>query len=272
MHAAQMFGLATRGNQTASGQDALANAQIDVNLALPILVLPFKLNGQIGMLGGSLPWGGVSGKLTQGPQRFTASNTGFGDALVFALVGLYNMPALKPEDYARHHAGTSLGFVGKASIPTGSRSSQRPLNLGANRWAFTAGLPLTVSLTDTYVDPGYAGIEIMPSVTVYTPDNDPFGPAARVTKRPYYQLEMHATKNLSAKTFVSFDVAAGTGGATRTDGIDNNNTTSGVGIGLTAATMLSGSIELRGTVGTVVVRNATGFDTDLFRIGLTKAF
>lgn len=272
VRAAQLWGIATRGNTTASGQDALINAQIDVNMAIPLMVLPFSLGGNMGVLGAALPMGKVTGRVTAGQQTLRASDSGLADAQVFALVGLVNMPSLKAEDYVKKQAGTTLALITKASIPIGSHSGQRALNLGANRWAFTAGLPLNIALTDSYVDPGYASIEIMPSVTFYTPDNDPFGAALRVTKKPYYLLEMHVTKNLSAKTFVSFDVLAGTGGATRTDGIANNDTTEGVGVGVTMATMLSSSIELRGSVGTVLAKNATGFNTDLFRIGLTKAF
>jgi hypothetical protein len=265
-----LFGLGTRGNTSVDTGTILANADLDVNIALPMYVTNFSLGGQAATVGVTLPIGEVKGQVQAGPNRLTAKDSGIGDLGLFAIVGLHNMPSLKPEAYVTHKAGLAVALMGMATVPTGHYSSARPLNVGANRWSFRASMPMTLSLTDTYVDPKYASIELMPSVTFYTTNNDVYGPAGRQSQSPLFMQEGHVTRNLSPKTFVSFDALVIHGGSTKTDGISNNDRKSGLGIGATIATMISSSVELRATYGASVARNATGIDTKMLRVGLTK--
>lgn len=270
--AAAVFGVFTRGNASVDTGTILADADIDVNLALPMYIKGISIGGQAATVGVILPAGEVKGQVQVGPTRLGAKDSGIGDLTVFAMVGLHNMPSLSLQDYVTHKAGVSVAGLLKVSTPTGSYSSARPLNLGGNRWVIQAALPMTFALTETNVDPKYGSIEIMPSVTFYTENDDVFGAAQRQTQSPLFMLEAHVTKNLSPKTFVSLDLLAIDGGKTKTDGISNNDVKRGLGLGGTIATMITPSIEFRATYGASVARNDTGLDTDMLRVGITKVF
>lgn len=197
--------------------------------------------------------------------------TGFGDAQLGFVYGVHGTPALTPADYANHRPGLAVNLLAKIFFPTGKYSSQRSVNVGANRWALRLGVPIVYAIGDRMADPHLITIEAMPTVTFYTANDEPFG-ASRTKQKPLFIFEGHLTRGFTPSFWASLDLLWREGGEVRIDGIGADNSQSAVSLGTTGTFVLPANLSLRLSAGKVIARNEHGPDGWMLRTIIGTAF
>jgi hypothetical protein len=182
---------------------------------------------------------------------------GFGDAQLGFVLGLHGTPSLSPRAYARHRPGLAVNLMGKLFIPTGAYSAGRPVNIGANRWAVRIGAPLVHAIGEGMADPRLATIELMPTVTLFGANDDPFE-AGRTRQKPLFILEGHLTRGFTPGFWASADLLWREGGEVVADGVAAGNSQSALSLGGTGTFDLGRDLSLRLSGGGVVARNRHG--------------
>ena len=197
--------------------------------------------------------------------------TGLGDAQLGFVLGVRGTPALVPSDYAAHPPGLAVNLLAKIFFPTGKYSSERPVNIGANRWALRLGVPIVYAIGDRMADPHLTTIEAMPTVTFYSANGEPFG-ARRTKQKPLYIFEGHLTRGFTRRFWGSLDLLWREGGELKVDGIEAGNSQSAVSLGATGTFALPANISLRLSAGKVIARNEHGPNGWMLRTIIGTAF
>lgn len=270
------YGIFLDGNSSFDPSTATDNA----NIAIDVLALQFthqiSVGGNASGLFAVLPVGRVDGDVTierplRPPVTLSGDSSGLGDIQLGAVIGLVGSPSLPIPQYVAFKPGFALGALGKVTIPTGSYSGDKAINLGTNRWIVQVGAPLGYYVGKSMLDPSLMTFELLPSVTFYGTNGDPFR-ADRQTQAPMFRLEAHATRNLNRALWIGIDAVASSGGKTTTDGVSDDNGKSSLELGGTVGFNLSKSFALKATYGGVVARNDNGLDGSGFRLVGTLIF
>ena len=198
-------------------------------------------------------------------------SSGLGDAQLGATVGLFGAPALDRTAYAELRPALSTSLLGRVYFPTGDYSSGRPVNLGSNRFSYQVGLPTTFMFGQSYRDPRLTALEVLPTLTFYGANEEPFG-ADRRTQAPLFSVEAHLTHSLPHRVWVSADLLYRDGGSSRTDGMDNHDPVHGWAAGGSAAVPFAGPTSLILTFEHAVRRWDSGPDGWWFRTALVAPF
>lgn len=200
-----------------------------------------------------------------------STSAGLGDAQLGATLGLVGAPALTPAAYADFRPMLSMSLLGRVFFPTGAYSDQQPANLGANRFSYQLGLPTTLMFGQSFRDPQLTALEVLPTVTFYSPNRAPFAADVR-TQAPLFSLEAHLTHNFTRRVWISADLLYRDGGESRTDGVDNEDPVHGFSAGGSAALPFVGRTSLILTYEHVVKRWDLGPDGWFFRTALVAPF
>ncbi len=174
-------------------------------------------------LGPGVPFPGVAGTTIQSPRV-----NGFADPYVAFRIGLVGAPALTLPEFVKHKPTFQMYALLGANIPIGDYKETRPANLGTNRWAIRAGLPMV----QPWGNPAKPTVlEVTPSVYFYTTNNDAQGAADERSQDPLFVVESHLTHNLTPKFWVGGDLRYQAGGETTTDDVDDDNASNHAGGG-----------------------------------------
>ena len=184
---------------------------------------------------------------------------------------MFGAPALDAHDYAAFRPALSMSLLGRVFLPTGDYSRGQPVNLGANRFSYQLGLPMTFMFGQSYRDARLTALEVLPTVTFYSPNHEPFGAAQR-TQAPMFSVEAHLTHNLPHRVWLSADLLYRDGGESRTDGVANGDPVHGWSAGASAALPFVGRTSLILTYQHVVKRWDSGPDGWFFRTALVAPF
>jgi hypothetical protein len=209
-------------------------------------------------------------EVTQGAGA-GGESSGLGDAQLGGTVGLFGAPALDRASYAAYRPLLSMSLLGRVYFPTGDYSPERPVNLGANRFSYQLGLPTTFMFGQSYRDPQLTALEVLPTLTFYTPNYEPFG-ADKRTQAPMFSVEAHLTHNLPHRVWVSADLLYRDGGESRTDGVDNDDPVHGLSAGASVNLPFVWSTSLSLSYQHVVKRWDSGPDGWWFRTALIAPF
>ncbi|MCU0622148.1 MAG: transporter, partial [Gemmatimonadales bacterium] len=236
-------------------QDILIlGADISSDVGALALVHNFSVAGRFAQAQVVGIFGGIDGSGTvqqgdQPPFTLNASESGFGDPMLWFRLGLVGAPALTLAEYATHVPDFQLYGLLTANVPIGSYESSRPLNLGTNRWAIRVGAPMVFPL----LDPKHPLLlEVVPSIFFYTTNTDPFRANAR-SQAPRLVLETHASYNLTPRLWVGGDVRYQWGAETTTDGVADDNRTSHGGLGAEVGYQFHPAFSLIAGYGAIVV-------------------
>jgi hypothetical protein len=174
--------------------------------------------------------------------------------------------------------------------PTGDYQNDRLVNIGTNRWTFRAGLPTTVRLSPNWAPGKTTTFEILPSVDLYTPNNDPAFPEFSIrgrqvgsrlakvlapdqtTQAPMGTLEMHLTHDLNKKLWVSLDSYSRLGGETSSDGTAGGNQQAWTALGATIGGSHWSKARLSFTGGAVLAGNDNSPDGWQLRLQFQQSF
>jgi hypothetical protein len=266
-----VYGISTEGNQTANPGQIIKGADLDVNLGVLQYTHTFSIKGQQSAAFGILPFGEVNGSVNLPRNTLSASSSGIGDAQLGCVFGVIGSPALPAESFAVFKPGFAMGLLGKLGMPTGEYDEEKVLNLGANRWSVQLGLPAAYSIGKSSLDPSLTRFEILPSVTFYTDNDDPYH-ADECEQEPLFNLEAHITRNLHQAVWVSLDALYTYGGETTTDGIADDNSQRAFSLGGTVNFSFSKSGCIKFSYGETIERNDSGADGSMVRAVLSYVF
>ena len=253
-----------RGDETPEPGTIEPGAHIDTDTLVFRYVQTFGLAGRPVSPFLILPVGQV--RSTGAP-----ASAGFGDMQIGGSVGLIGAPALSPEAFAAFRPGFGMALLGRIYLPTGAYAASQPVNLGSNRLAYQLGLPSVFAVGTSYRDPSLTSLEVLPTVTLYGINHDPFG-AGRTTKDALFSVETHLTHNFSRRVWMSADLLYRLGGETRTDGMPDHNGARGLSGGLSAAVPLLSKSSLIFSYQHVIERRDNGPDGWFFRSALVAPF
>jgi hypothetical protein len=253
-----------RGNETPEPGSIVPGADIDTDILVFRYARTFDVAGRAVTPFLILPMGEV--RSTAAPK-----SSGFGDMQVGGTIGLIGAPALSPEKFAAFKPGFGIGLLGRAYFPTGAYSAGKHVNLGSNRAAYQLGLPAVFATGRSYRDPALTSLEILPTLTFYSANEDPFG-AQRSSKDVLFSVEAHLTHNLSRRVWVPADMLYRLGGETKTDGRSDGNGMHGWSAGLSAAVPFVSKTSLIFSYQRVIERSDNGPDGWFFRTALVAPF
>lgn len=160
----------------------------------------------------------------------TAAN-GFGDPTIAATINVFGAPELAAKEYLRHDLDLSVNIGLNITMPLGEYDSDELLNIGSNQWKTRISVPIVKSL-GRWVPGKRTTLELMPAIT-FISDNDS-AQGNRIEQDPVTSLELHLTRDLTQKAFISLDytringgdeqfISKSTGLSVReTDGLDAN--------------------------------------------------
>ena len=259
------------GNQTASSGHVIQGSDLDLSLTVLQYTHTFKFMDQQGALFCVLPFGEIDGSLRLPGSTISASSSGLGDMQLGCVVGLHGSPSLPRSEYTSYDPGFAYGLLGRVYMPTGEYDEDKALNLGANRWGFQFGVPVSYDFGESFVDPSGTKLELIPSVTFYTDNDEPFN-ADKTEQDPLFNIEGHLIHNFNKAIWASLDSLYTFGGETTTDGVDGDDRQQALFLGGTINVSVSNSTSFKFSYGETVDRNDDGPDGSMCRFNLSIMF
>lgn len=264
--ALNVYGMFGRGNASFNpGSVGAAGAEVDVDGSIIEYSHGFALQGNSGSLLVSLPFGTAIRSVNVGSMSQRDSRSGIGDMQLTAAFGFLGSPALKEKDYETYRPRFAASLLTRLYVPTGEYDRTSPVNLGQNRWALQAGLPLAYYFADSFSDPSLTSLELIPSMIFYGDNNQP-PTGNHSSQAPLLQLEGHITRNLNEAVWVSLDALLIEGGETTTDGVSDHNRQRSFSLGATASVALSDAVAATLSYSDAVSRNSSGVRGHVIRL------
>lgn len=257
------FWVVKRGDETPEPGSFVAGTEIDTDVVVFRYAETFDLAGRAFTPFAILPVGRV--RATGAPE-----SSGFGDVQLGATLGLVGAPALSREEYAAFAPRMGASLLVRAFLPTGAYDQATPVNLGSNRAAFQLGLPSYVATGTSFRDPDLLSLEVLPTVTFYQDNDEPFG-GGRSEKDPLLTVEAHVIRAFGTRTWASADLLYRYGGKTRTNGVEDAGM-DGWSAGGSLAFPFAGRTSLILTYQHVIERQDDGPDGWFFRTALVAPF
>ena len=224
----------------------LPGANVRSNVGVLTYARFFALAGQLSQVYASAIYGSIGGSTVRVVNGVRASvpaprQTGFANPLVGVAVGLTGTPALDAAAFAKHAQTFQVYGLIEVAPRLGMYDENKPLNPGTNRWTFRVGLPLVAP----FGNPKHlVWLEVVPSVSMFTPNDAPFGPAERRTQVPLWVVAGTVSYNITKPCWFALDLRGQAGGETTTDDIPDDNQI--------------GTLALAGTLGYSFLRKLTG--------------
>ncbi|MCI0441821.1 transporter [bacterium] len=210
------------------------------------------------------------GTVTAGGQTvtFDVSESGFADPIVNFKFGLIGTPPLKLPEFAKTPQRLQLSALASFSIPIGEYDGERFINLGTNIWAIRLGTPFVAPL----IDPRRPWLlEVIPSITFFSDNDDPTGDATVREEDPLFAIETHLTHNFTPKFWAGVDLRYRYGGETTTDGIADDNKSDVLGGGFTLGYSITPKTSVQATYGNVLTEN-DGSELEMIRVKVVIMF
>ncbi len=265
------YGLFVSGNTVFGSGIINRNADLNMKIGVAQYTRSFSLGGRSAGAFAIVPFGDVTTEFNGPFTGLRGDSSGLGDVILGGIVALKGVPGMTRREYAAFDPGLSIGALAKVTLPTGTYSNSKAVNLGANRWALQLGLPVNYYFGTSFLDPRLTVLEILPSVTFYSDNDSAFG-GGTLSQKPLFQVEAHLSHNLSQAMFVSLDGLWERGGETSNNGVPNNNQQSSFSLGASVGLNLSRTTSVKISYGEVVNRNSNGADGAMARIVLSKSF
>ena len=174
----------------------------------------------------SFPWKEICGisrnTLLPGSRRNgTLKSSGFTDPAIAFHTNLRGLPALKPSEQAKYVPKTIVSLHFTVNIPIGKYDKNRPVNPGANRWAFTPLINVNVPVLK-----GKAWIEVYASGKFFS-DNNTFQATKKLSQKPLGIVTAHFSHDIGKRFWVSVGTNYDNGGRTSIDGVRQPNYVNG---------------------------------------------
>jgi hypothetical protein len=230
------------GDVTVDASSPIKDAELTVHSAVLGYARVLDLWGRSGKLDVALPYAWLSGSAKVAGQPVDREVSGLGDPRARFSVLLYGAPALSLTEFADYQQDVIIGASLAVTAPLGQYDSDKLVNIGTNRWSFKPELGISKTL-------GPLTVELAPSVTFYTDNNDFFG-GKRLEREPLYAVQGHVIYHLRVGWWAAVDATYYTGGRTTVDG-ERGERLQNVRVGATLAIPVDrhNSIKLYGSYG-----------------------
>jgi hypothetical protein len=242
------------------------DAKVDATLLMSGYARTFTWFERSAMVAVLVPMGHLSADVGASGSSTSQSASGFGDPMVEVNLNLVGPKAQKNiPDVVRYQPGFTLDLLADLAVPIGEYDSRQSLNIGHNRWYGRVGAPIIWQL-GSWVPGRRTTLEFLPAVWLFGPNSDFVGKTLKTD--PLFQLDAHATRDLTEHLWTSFDVVWYTGGLASVDGLEGEKLNN-VGLGFTLGYALNDNLGL--TVGyksTVNDRAPDALRMDQFMISL----
>jgi hypothetical protein len=232
----------SRGDVTVDSSSPIKDAELTVHSAVLGYARALDVWGRAGKLDVVLPYAWLSGSAKVAGQPVDREVSGLGDPRARFSVLLYGAPALSLPEFADYKPDLIIGASFAVTAPLGQYDSDKLVNIGTNRWSFRPELGISKTL-------GPLTLELAPSVTFYTDNNDFFG-GKRLEREPLYGVQGHAIYHMRVGWWAAVDATYYTGGRTTVDG-ERGERLENVRVGATLAIPidLHNSVKLYGSYG-----------------------
>ncbi|HJV36014.1 transporter [Geomonas sp.] len=217
----------------------------------------FPLFGRSATASILLPVGSIDASFTAGPLGTHQSTNGYGDPMLQLDTNLIGGPALMSlADVVRYEPKFTLDLLTSLSIPIGEYHSDKPLNMGQNRWFGRIGFPAMLTF-GPWVPGQRTTLEVLPAVWLFGDNDDAVNPSTGATGQtkkndPLLQLETHVTRDLTETLWGSIDSLWLWGGRPEISGVTGDLVNSwGIGftLGYKVTDNLSVNASYMSTVG-----------------------
>lgn len=230
----------------------------DVSAKIGIGVLgyarTFGFLGRYANVGIGVPYARASAEGNLFEEHTKITRSGLGDSRVRLAVNLLGAPALGLAEFAKRKPVTVLGASLTVSAPTGQYSSEKMVNLGANRWAFKPEIGVSHPVGRWLLD-AYAG------VWLFTANDDYFGGTKR-TQDPLASFQAHVSYTVRPGLWLAADATFYSGGRSYIEDVAKQDFQSNSRIGLTASLPVAKGHSVKLSVATgASTRIGQDFDT-----------
>jgi len=204
------------GNASIDPSLVIANANLNLNQLTLDYTRYFGLAHRIMWVEAAVPVAHLAGSITG--TSIAGSTTAAGDSAYSVAMLLKGGPALTPAAFDDYTPTTTLGVSVTVTAPTGQFSSDRVLNLGADRWAVKPELALSHPFgpdqkwqLDAYLN------------TYFYSDNTSFRGREILRQEVLPGLEGHVSYALNESLWIAADTRYSFRGTTFVDGADQDN-------------------------------------------------
>jgi len=173
----------TQGNVGTDASVPIKDFTVRTNGPILAYVRTLDVWGRSGKVDLIVPYVWLSAKATVAGQARELDIEGFADPRLRFSVNLYGAPALSLEQFAQYKQDLIVGTSLQVSAPGGQYDPDKLVNIGTNRWSFRPELGFSKAL-------GPLTLELLPSVTFFTDNNDFFG-GKHVAQDPLYSVQGH---------------------------------------------------------------------------------
>ncbi|BAO44112.1 transporter [Thiolapillus brandeum] len=240
----------------------LDDAEFDTDIFALMYTRTLSVGGNLGGISVILPGGKLEGGLAG--TAFQGESSGLGDLNAIGVVSLFGAPAMEAKEFSSFVPNTALDLLFAVTAPTGEYDADETINLGSNRWSFRFGMPFI-----HYFQTGLGKtttLELQPSVTFFTKNDEVAGAVNELEQDPIYKLEAHLTHDFNPMFWGSIDALYTSGGETILDGIDQDNSQRSFQAGLTLGAYFSKSTGVYVTYGEVLSHNDNAQDGSGYRV------
>jgi hypothetical protein len=191
-------------------------AKFDMEAFGLVYIRSFGVFGKSARVDFSLPYRAGRWKGTVNGEFVHFRRRGFADPRIRFSILLYGSPAETPAEFSKSKkSNTVVGAAVAVTMPLGEYSSERLINLGANRWIVRPQLGVT------HTRGKWTG-ELTGSVFLYG-DNNEFWKGTKLESDPLWALQAHLIYTFKPGLWASVSTAYGTGGEAKVDSVASNN-------------------------------------------------
>jgi Putative MetA-pathway of phenol degradation len=234
----------TWGDVTFDPSTPIENAELTAHSAYLGYAHAFGVWGRSAKLDIVLPYAWVSGTAEFAGQPRDRYVDGFGDPRVRVSALLYGGPALSLEDFADYEPDFIVGASLAVTLPLGQYDPDKLVNIGTHRWSVKPELGVSKTF-------GPVTLELVPSVTFYTVNNDFLG-GKKLEKAPLYAVQGHVIYRTRFGLWAAVDATYYGGGRPTIDG-EPGEEQQNLRLGATLAIPITRqhSVKLYGSTGAV---------------------
>jgi hypothetical protein len=259
------------GNSMINSGIIRPNLDLDIDLAVAQYTRTMAIAERYVSITAVQPVGTLNSKvsLPNAPRiNGKAKSKGLGDTQLLLSFGVYNLPPLTKASYRDYKPSFAVGGLTRLTLPTGEYDNNQSANLGANRYSLQLATPITFGFGENFLDPRLTTIDLLPSITLYSNNDDPFN-ANKISQKALFKFEGHLTHNFNPGVWASLDSVYSYGGETKVDGKQQNNRQRSLSMAATLGLQFSKAFGLKLSYGETVKRNDDGLDGDFTRLTLT---
>ena len=205
----------------------IEDATVHVHTAVLAYARSFDMFGTSAKADVIVPYSWLDGTATVLGTPESRTVDGFNDPRFRLSVNLYGAPALTLEQFASYEQDFLVGVSVQVAPPLGQYDHERAVNIGTNRWLFKPELGVSKAF-------GPLTVEVAPSITVFTANDDFFG-GKRREQDPVYAVQGHLIYRFGTPLWGSVDGTYYGGGRTSIDGDERDDRQSNARVGATLA-------------------------------------